>query len=165
MYTHTHCDRCGKVQFCEPCSGSTAAGHARQKLGHLLSLLNTIDRWVAVLVSSFPTSVQRFSWIPAAVWFSVVHVVKSVSVVRKSTECERLQTESFRYCEWGKRYENPRSVLGRKYLGSTASVTGIPRMLMKSAYNSSSTYYYMNNERVILNLILNKAATRHCLST
>ena len=90
-------------------------------------------------------------------------MVKSVSVVRKSTECERLRTESFRYCEWGKRYEGPRSVLGRRYLGSTASVTGVPSMLMNSACNSSSAYYYMNNERVILNLIPNEAATRLCL--
>jgi hypothetical protein len=55
-------------------------------------------------------------------------------------------------------------VLDRRDLGSTASVTGVPRMIMKSAYNSSSTYYYTNNERVILNLILNKAAIGHCLS-
>jgi len=91
-------------------------------------------------------------------------VVKSVSVVRKSTEYRRLRTELFRYCEWGKRYEGPVSVLDRRDLGSTASVTGVRRMIMKSAHNSSSTYYHMNNERVILNLILNKAAIGHCLS-
>jgi len=91
-------------------------------------------------------------------------VVKSVSVVRKSTEYRRLRTELFRYCEWGKRYERPVSGLDRRDLGSTASVTGVPRMIMKSAYNSSSTYYYMNNERVILHLILNKAAIGHGLS-
>jgi len=55
-------------------------------------------------------------------------------------------------------------MLDRRDLGSTAGVTGVPRILMESAYNSSSTYYYMNNKRVILNLILNEAATGHCLS-
>jgi hypothetical protein len=55
-------------------------------------------------------------------------------------------------------------VLDRRDLGSTASVTGVPSILMTSAYNSSSTYYYMNNKRVMLNLILNEAATGHWLS-
>lgn len=56
-------------------------------------------------------------------------------------------------------------MLDGRDLGSTASVTGVPRILMKCACNSSWTYYYMNNERVILNLIVNEAATRHCLSS
>ena len=43
-HTHTHSDRCGKVHVYESSSGSTTAGHARQKLGHLLSLFNTTDR-------------------------------------------------------------------------------------------------------------------------
>jgi hypothetical protein len=55
-------------------------------------------------------------------------------------------------------------VLDRRDLGSTANVTGVPRILMKSAYNSRSTFYYMNNKRVILNLTLEEAAIRHCLS-
>jgi len=55
-------------------------------------------------------------------------------------------------------------VLDRGDLASTAGVTGVPRILMKCAYNSSSTYYYMNNKRVILNLILNETATGHCLN-
>lgn len=90
-------------------------------------------------------------------------MAKSVSVVMKSTEYERLRTV-IQACEWEKRYERPRSMLDRRDLGSTAGVTGVPRILMESAYNSSSTYYYMNNKRVILNLILNEAATGHCLS-
>jgi len=53
VYTHT-ATAVAKVHFYEPSSGSTIAGHVRQKLGHLLSLLNTIDRWVTVLMSSFP---------------------------------------------------------------------------------------------------------------